>query len=52
MSESKVEEFMKKHPPWAYAGIHPIRLAKNLSEEEQQAQMQSDADTEEDRITP
>ncbi len=35
MSENKVEEFMKKHPPWFMFDFHPIRSAKKLSEEEE-----------------
>jgi hypothetical protein len=35
MTENKVEEFMKKHPPWFMFDFHPIRSAKKLSEEEQ-----------------
>lgn len=36
MSDNKVEEFMKKHPPWFMFDFHPIHLAKKLSEEEQE----------------
>jgi len=34
MADNKVEELMKKHPPWFILGIHPIRFAKKLSEEQ------------------
>ena len=33
MSGNKVEEFVKKHPPWFMMDVHPIRHAKKLSEE-------------------
>jgi len=36
MSDNKVEEFMKKNPPWFMFDVHPIRFAKKLSEEEQE----------------
>jgi hypothetical protein len=35
VSESKVHELTKKHPPWFMLDIHPIRHAKKISEEEQ-----------------
>jgi len=35
MSGNKVEELMKKHPPWFMLEIHPIRHAKKISEEEE-----------------
>jgi len=34
MSDNKVEEFMKKNPPWFMFNFHPIRFAKKISEEE------------------
>jgi len=33
MSDNKVEEFMKKNPPWFMFDFHPIRFAKKLSKE-------------------
>ena len=48
MSENKVEEFMKKHPPWFMFDFHPIRFAKKLSEEEQKDEKELDVDSEED----
>ena len=35
MSDNKIEELMKKHPPRFSLDIHPMRFAKKLSEEEQ-----------------
>jgi len=35
VSENKVEESMKKHPPWFMLDVHPIRHAKKISEEEE-----------------
>jgi len=35
MSDNKVQNLMKKHPPWFMFDFHPIRFAKKLSEEEQ-----------------
>jgi len=35
MTDNKVEEFMKKHPPWFMFDLHPIRFAKKISEQEE-----------------
>jgi len=35
MTDNKVEDLMKKHPPWFMFDFHPIRFAKKLSEEEE-----------------
>jgi len=35
MADNKVEDLMRKHPPWFMFAIHPIRSAKKLSEEEE-----------------
>jgi len=35
MSENKVQELMKKHPPWFMLDVHPIRHAKKISEQEE-----------------
>jgi len=43
MGDSKIEGFMKKHPPWFTLDIHPIRFAKKLSEGEQQDKRESEA---------
>jgi hypothetical protein len=34
MNDNRVEEFMKKHPPWFIFDFHPVRSAKKISEEE------------------
>ncbi len=44
MSEENTQEFMKKHPPWFTLGIHPIRFAKKISEEEQKEEKEREAD--------
>jgi hypothetical protein len=46
MSDNKVEEFMKKNPPWFMLDIHPIRFAKKLSEEEQKEEKEIEIDRE------
>jgi len=33
MSDNKLEEFMKKHPPWFMFRFHPIRSAEKFSVE-------------------
>jgi len=35
VSEGKVQEFLKKHPPWFMLDIHPIHHAKRISEQEE-----------------
>jgi len=35
VTDNKVEDLMKKHPPWFMLDVHPIRHAKKISEEEQ-----------------
>ena len=44
MSRNKVEEFMKKHPPWFMFDFHPIQFAKKLSEEEQKDEKEIDVE--------
>ncbi len=44
MSNNKVEEFMKKHPPWFMFNFHPIHMAKKLSEEEQKDDQETDVE--------
>ena len=35
VDKSRIEELMKRHPPWFMFDIHPIRHAKKISEEEE-----------------
>jgi hypothetical protein len=42
VSDNKVEEFMKKNPPWFMFDFHPIRSAKKLSEEEQKDEKETE----------
>jgi len=44
MGDSKIEGFMKKHPPWFMFDFHPIRFARKLSEEEQKNEQETDVD--------
>jgi len=34
VDESRVQDFMKKNPPWFMFDFHPMRCAKKLSKEE------------------
>jgi len=36
MNDNRVEELMKRHPPWFMFDTHPMRFAKKLSEGEQE----------------
>ena len=44
MSEKKIEEFLKRHPPWFMFDFHPIRFAKKLSEEEQEDEKETEVE--------
>jgi len=44
MSGNKVEESMKKHPPWFIFHFHPMRFSKELSEEEQKDEKETEAE--------
>jgi hypothetical protein len=46
MTDKRVEDLMKKHPPWFMLDIHPIRFAKKLSEEEQKEEKEIEIDRE------
>jgi len=43
MSDNKVQDLMKKHPPWFTLDIHSIRFSKRLSEEEQKGENEVEA---------
>jgi len=34
MRNNKIEELMKKHPPWFMFDFHPMRFAKKISEQD------------------
>jgi len=42
MTDNKVEESMKKHPPWFMFDFHPIRFAKKVSEEEEEDEKETE----------
>jgi len=48
VSESKVQELMKKHPPSFMFDFHPIRFSKKVSEDEQEDQKEIEVDREEE----
>jgi len=41
MSDSDLEEFMKKHPPWFMFNFHPIKFSKKISDEEKKGSQDS-----------
>jgi len=44
VSENKVQEFLKKNPPWFMFDFHPIRFSKKLLEEEQKDEKEAEVD--------
>jgi len=47
MSGNKIDELMKKHPPWFMFDFHPMRFVKKLSDEEQEEE--EETETEKDK---
>jgi len=46
MSENRVQELMKKNAPWFMFDFHPLRLAKEVSEEEEEIEKEMNEETE------
>jgi hypothetical protein len=44
VSENKVQEFLKKNPPWFMFDFHPILSAKKRSERRQEDEEEINAD--------
>jgi hypothetical protein len=46
MTHNRVEDLMKKHPPWFIFDFHPIRFAKKLSGEGSEDERETDVEEE------